>query len=233
MVGEKEIRNGVMSLRQQEMLDAFVRHRNLVDAGREIGVSRERIRQVVMRFLFIPEVAAARLYQKTPLEKRLGGCLRCKRSFTEAIRGAKHFSRGICQSCYNLKMGHSKGVMQVYLHCIQCKRKLVSQGHPGSTWENRRVGGGLCGKCRSQTPGYRERQNRWMREHKRDPRKGAEYTKRWREKKLLEDPDYFNRMHRNYYLANKEKYRKYYKERKLRLWLEKKRQEPSDIKKVV
>lgn len=148
-----------MTVREQEILAAFVKHKHYRQAGEVVGVSKQRVEQLVKKYLSAPVVHAAYLELRTPVTHLDEFCTMCHRSF----RAARFQARGLCNACYthSRKTGVVKRRLLLPPTCSMCHRLLIPRSHKGGSWRTERRGTDYCGWCYTKRPEYKAMQKRY------------------------------------------------------------------------
>lgn len=149
--------------RRVEIEQAYLDHATLEEAGKAMGITRERVRQVVRKSVN-PKVRAAYVLRKNIHRPEFHAgkpCRYCQRIFG---KDAKYASEGVCQGCNNAKR---RGKLESYLArlpllttptCITCLLPFDQM----TKWRRKR-NKGMCMLCYSRTPQRYSYTRKWMR----------------------------------------------------------------------
>lgn len=146
----------VKTERNLEIVAAYKKHKKLQLAANELGITRERVRQVTNKFLDDPEIVAIKNQYDHSNER----CLICNRSFTQV----RYAGKGICGSCKSYQSSKSRVHRRRNIHlpknCKGCKTEFTGE------YPTKRKSGDLCDICFSKTSHYKKLQRNWRQRHK-------------------------------------------------------------------
>jgi hypothetical protein len=206
---------------EKKYMEVFAKYLSLTKAGDEVGVTRERIRQILNKY---KNAETKELYDKFQAKLRHIGevCAVCKRSL-EQVRAA---SKDLCRVCYVYKKkGRPGRRMRLIFAPTRCTKCAVPFN--GKINATRRIHN-ICFRCYAKTPRYRENQRRYFSKPEIKEKKRIqfnEYYKKHKERlyalakvRRLLNREKSNAYARAYYQKNKEKikarFRGYYYKRK-------------------
>lgn len=177
-----------MTIREEQIINAFIMTGSYTHAGKSVGVSHQRVEQLVKKYReSLPKVKAV---WETMRHGRFKECTVCKRGFDVVKQGGK----GLCTSCYiycyiykrRENSTHNR-YRQLFSpeNCMVCGIK---------TKRGRKLG--MCPRCydkkvRSHTESFKKAQGKYNNKPEIKEKRGLSNKK--------------------YYLEHKEKLREYYK----------------------
>lgn len=145
-----------MTARQQEVAQAFLIHKTHKATAGALGISRERVRQIMLVAARTDKAIATIIAQSKRTYWKNKNCLICKRSLKE-LQQARI---GVCAACYRYekKKEHPKKhiTLRYILRSKQCLICTIpfSRNH----WYSTIAPGDLCRRCFSKTESFKKNQ---------------------------------------------------------------------------
>ncbi len=144
-----------MTDREQEILKAYLIHKHYTQTSEAIGVSKQRVEQVVKKHRStVPQVEEAYRAMKKPVDHSYESCFICHRSFSLISYG----SEGMCSSCYNYKK-RGRGRERTLFRDKQCS--VCGVTYDWRVWRSRRTSGNWCASCFAKRPEVKEQRQRY------------------------------------------------------------------------
>lgn len=210
--------------RNLEIIAAYKKHRAYQSTGDALGISRQRVEQIVNKVApYDKEVTAI----KNRFDHSKESCLVCNRSFTEVVWSWQ----GVCGGCRAYQRSSNKHRRRNLSMPKACKCGVVFV----NKWPTERCPGDLCNKCYAKTDRYKKDQINYKKRHRVEinARLAKYYKEVWypknKEKKRGYDRKNYARHKERYkelnkkrYLKNRDHYIETYRQRyiKVRLNLE-------------
>ncbi len=208
-----------MQPREREILDALFEYGTYAKAGRDLGISRQRVEQVAKKYAPVIEPLKLLIENLRPPFNPEKRCTVCNKRFGDFAR--RQYG-ALCATCKKVKGQEAKGITVRRLFLLNRECPICDRPLDFSTWKNiPRTKKRLCTKCYTKTPEFKAQHAIYQKKYGQTPRrkeKLREYARRYYAKHKaviderqriygIENHDKLLAYQRSYYQRNIEKMR--------------------------